>query len=271
MSDLHLPPLPPEESRLLEIERALDPSDPALHASIWNRVERAVLFPPPGGGGLDGGDGSGGLGAAPSAATSTSLAASTGSLALRKLVIVGATAFAAGSVAGGLVTSEVLTPSPATVESSDSPPIVETANAAPARYAAKEDGPPPAEVEPTEARAPDPVVESGPFGSPPGALAAPSASGAPTHLDLEREVLDVAKSAVRRKLAAVALEAIERHATRFPNGQLAEEREALRVQALVLAGKTSEARDRATAFKEQYADSLLLPSVEQSISGSADP
>jgi hypothetical protein len=263
MSDLHLPPLPPDQSRLFDIERSLEPADPALQASIWNRVERAVLFPGPGDGGIDGGGG--GLGA------EASLASGAASAALRKLVIVGATAFAAGGLTGGLVTSELLTPSPLVIEGGASPAMVATAMAAPASEASPKKSAALTEPEAIDEPAPGAVRDS-PAPSPAGPLpASPSDTSSLATLDREREVLDIAKSALRRKLADVAFDAIDRHAAQFPEGQLSEEREALRVQALVLAGRTGEAAEKAAAFKERYEDSLLLPSVEQSIASDTEP
>jgi len=58
---------------------------------------------------------------------------------------------------------------------------------------------------------------------------------------------------------ASALAVVAEHRRRFPNGRLAEEREALRVRALIGAGRTSEARSAAAAFAERFPRSVLLP------------
>ena len=56
-----------------------------------------------------------------------------------------------------------------------------------------------------------------------------------------------------------------RHALRFPEGQLTEERESLWVQVLVTSGRFDEARQRAQHFRRRYPDSLLLPGVNETL------
>lgn len=56
-----------------------------------------------------------------------------------------------------------------------------------------------------------------------------------------------------------ALALAAEHGRRFPNGRLAEEREALRVRALTRAGRTDEAERAAAAFAERFPRSVLLP------------
>ena len=77
----------------------------------------------------------------------------------------------------------------------------------------------------------------------------------------ERQLLDIARTAVTRKDGAAALDALNQHASRFPKGRLAEEREALRVQALLLLGRKDEARESAETFRDEHPDSLMLPGV----------
>ena len=50
-----------------------------------------------------------------------------------------------------------------------------------------------------------------------------------------------------------------------PNGELAEEREGLLVQALVGAEKHDQAREKAAEFKRRYPRSLFAPVVDQAI------
>jgi hypothetical protein len=80
-------------------------------------------------------------------------------------------------------------------------------------------------------------------------------------LAAERAVLEIARNAVGRGEGAVALRALERHAAEFPRGRLAEEREALAVQALELAGRRSEARARAEQFRSRFPKSLLRAAI----------
>jgi hypothetical protein len=255
MSQPELPPLPPDVGRLLDVERTLEPADGAFRDAVWKRVERAILIPPTGGGGdLAGGGGT--AGSSIGSAMATGAAAS----ATRTIAIVGAAAFAAGGITGGLVTRQWLAPAPLVVAVDAPPPMVATAMAAPTPTIASIQA---SELPPSIAITAQPIPASAEGASP-----APAAS---TALDRERELLDVAKSALRRRLAEVALDAIDRHGSQFPAGQLREEREALRVQALVLAGRRDEASVKAAEFKKDYEDSLLLPSVEQSVASGAGP
>jgi hypothetical protein len=64
---------------------------------------------------------------------------------------------------------------------------------------------------------------------------------------------------------AGALVVLTGHARRFPKGRLAEERDALRVRALVGSGRTPEARRAAAAFAHRFPRSVLLPRLEEAL------
>ncbi len=74
-----------------------------------------------------------------------------------------------------------------------------------------------------------------------------------------------AQTALHRGLYDSALDALAEHARRFPRGEMAEEREALAVQALARAGRTEEARARAARFDARYPRSVLGPVVHAAI------
>jgi hypothetical protein len=96
---------------------------------------------------------------------------------------------------------------------------------------------------------------------------APSApTGAGTQLHAERVLLDEARVALNRGDADATLGLLERHTRAFPHPKLAEEREALRVEALVKAGRYDEARVAATAFGAAYPDSMLSGAVKGALS-----
>ena len=76
-------------------------------------------------------------------------------------------------------------------------------------------------------------------------------------------LLRPARAAVARGDFSAALHPIARHTRRFKDGRLAEEREALRVKALVGLGRTDEARRAAAGFRAHFPHSVLLPSVGQ--------
>jgi len=61
-----------------------------------------------------------------------------------------------------------------------------------------------------------------------------------------------------------ALVLVAEHARRFPNGRLAEEREALRIRSLVGSGRTDEARRAVAAFAARFPRSVLLPRLRES-------
>lgn len=81
----------------------------------------------------------------------------------------------------------------------------------------------------------------------------------------ERRLLDIARTAIARGDGEAALDAVGRHASEFPHGRLREEREALRVQALVLAGRKEEARQRANEFREEHPNSLMQPGIDPAL------
>ena len=79
----------------------------------------------------------------------------------------------------------------------------------------------------------------------------------------ERTLLDMARTALSRGDASGALGSLDTHAREFPSSQLAEEREVLAIQALASAGRASEARKRAAAFRTRFVNSPLLPIVDE--------
>lgn len=92
-------------------------------------------------------------------------------------------------------------------------------------------------------------------------------NGASRDVDLaaERSLLEIARSALARGQAEGALDAVQRHARRFPRGQLTEEREGVWIQALVAAGRSAEARVRAAEFRRRFPQSILRPVVEAAV------
>jgi hypothetical protein len=93
----------------------------------------------------------------------------------------------------------------------------------------------------------------------------PSPRARDTDLSAERALIDRSHAALARANAQAALEAVAQHEKSFPHGQLAEEREALAVQALVMAGRTQEAANRAGRFRKAYPQSVFLPVVDEAL------
>jgi len=138
-------------------------------------------------------------------------------------------------------------------------------------------------TEPSSARAARPVAAvarataPAPVPAPPAAipdsaatispeLASPRArSHAPTADSVREELrlLRRARAAVGRADYAAALFPIGEHARRFPDGKLAEEREALRVKSLAGLGRTEQARRAAARFEARFPNSVLSPAVSR--------
>lgn len=120
-----------------------------------------------------------------------------------------------------------------------------------------------------------PQLEHGAPSAAPVAASAHNGATAPTssairsegsQLARERAVLDLARAAAARGEPALALEQAERHRQQFPQGRLAEEREAMAIRALIALGRGSEARARADAFRASYPNSFLTPVIDSALS-----
>jgi hypothetical protein len=86
-------------------------------------------------------------------------------------------------------------------------------------------------------------------------------------LQAEGELLQKGRTAMVRGDTEGALAAVEEHASRFPGGKLAEEREALKIQALVAEDRTPEAHAALGTFEHDYPNSLLGPALEEAVIG----
>jgi hypothetical protein len=95
--------------------------------------------------------------------------------------------------------------------------------------------------------------------------AIPSARSHDTSLAAERALIERARSALARGDGEGALSATAQHEREFAKGQLAEEREALAVQALASSGRVQEAAERGARFRKAFPTSLLLPIVDQAL------
>ena len=73
------------------------------------------------------------------------------------------------------------------------------------------------------------------------------------------------RAALVRNRPDDALHALERHRAQFPAGQLAEERDALVVQALERAGRADDTAVAASRFHAQYPHSLFGSAVDAAL------
>lgn len=77
--------------------------------------------------------------------------------------------------------------------------------------------------------------------------------------------MDTARTALARGRAVDALAAADEHTRRFPRGRLAEEREALAIQALALSGERAGALARAARFRRAYPNSIFGSAVDRAV------
>jgi hypothetical protein len=98
----------------------------------------------------------------------------------------------------------------------------------------------------------------------PARTVAPAAvdAGGTSTLSQERALMQGARMAIVRGQPAGALPLLDEHEQRFPKGQLSEEREALRIEALARMGRKDEARARAARFRRAHPQSLFLPVLD---------
>ena len=119
------------------------------------------------------------------------------------------------------------------------------------------------ELPPPVETAPRPMVTAPVAGRSPGEPAA--GRGKDARLAAERNLIEIARTALARGRLDGALAPLNRHARRFAKGQLAEERDSLYVQVLVAKGDLAQARERATRFRRQHPSSLFQPAVDQAL------
>jgi hypothetical protein len=98
--------------------------------------------------------------------------------------------------------------------------------------------------------------------------ASAKSAGSIDSLAAERTILDGARAALIHHDAPGALRALRSHARSFPRGQLLEERESMRVQALALAYDDDGARAAGEKFRRHFPRSMFLPAVEQALEAS---
>jgi hypothetical protein len=79
----------------------------------------------------------------------------------------------------------------------------------------------------------------------------------------ELGLLQRAQAAYARRDLSGALALAAEHSRRFPDGRLAEEREALRVRSLAASGRGADARRAVAAFARRFPHSVLLPRLQQ--------
>ncbi|MCL2447895.1 MAG: hypothetical protein FWD17_02995 [Polyangiaceae bacterium] len=141
-------------------------------------------------------------------------------------------------------------------------PVARTAEQAPtARASTSEQATLPPPVAPVPG--PLPVTPDPP--STPRSIAPPKLEGPARSLPDEHTLLDRARKDLLSGEPEAALDEVERHARRFPHGMLSEERDALRVEALVAAKRYARARAAGGRFRTAYPGSMLGPAVDDAL------
>jgi hypothetical protein len=213
-------------------------------------------FVGPAGGGPSGGDGQSGQPAAPSPASTLAQAAAGSKLAFGVGGLIAGMVLGAAGHAALTESTPVVAPAPTVAAAPIASVSASRESLAPSWTPSSF----PTVAEPRPARSTKPVPE---VASADNAARDAGGDGAARDdtLRRERQLLDIARTAVARKDGTAALDAVGRHARDFPRGRLTEEREALRVQALLLLGRKDEARERAEDFQSEHPESLMLPGI----------
>jgi hypothetical protein len=89
------------------------------------------------------------------------------------------------------------------------------------------------------------------------------APSSPESYAAEVDLLQRAQAAFVKGDLADTLAIVARHAHRFPNGRLSEEREAFRIRSLVASGQTNEARRALATFARRFPRSVLLTRLQE--------
>jgi hypothetical protein len=257
MSPRDLEPLPAEIASLFEAERRAPPISAAREVRLLARVEAAV--------GIGGAADAAGAGTGEAAGSGTGAAAAGGpATALGGAPMLGKVllglALAGVGIVGGVV--HINRSGGERGPAGPHPPRAAAAAAAAPRIEAARMTPPPVAptVLPSAMKSSLPPRSSSrraPVPSPP----APS----PADLAAESALLERARAALARADAAAALDGVSRHLQKFPNGLLAEEREAVWIQALVLAGDRESAARRARQFDRRFPSSVQSDAVAQAL------
>jgi hypothetical protein len=242
MSDMNVPPLDADVRALVESTREASVAPADVKARVLARVESVVL--PPGGGG----GGYGGIGA-------TSMRAGW----VRSAIPLAAS-FVLGAVVGAIAMRVSIRPPGRDASEAAPAGTVDLASAtwSGANAVVATTGSPVPAIPPSSAHGEATLEHAH------EALGAQPAVRE-TGLSAERALLDAARGALEREDGAAALASTNEHQRRFPEGILAQEREAMAVRALAMLGRTDEARARAVHFRARFPGSVLTPALESSI------
>jgi type IV secretory pathway VirB10-like protein len=225
----------PDLARMLELYQRAKAPTPEARERVWHAVEAAASVAPEVG--------------------STSAKTRTLELAVLAGVLIGAGGlWLASGASWSPANSEPVAerPTPAASATVERPPM--PAPAADTSPSPAPPAPPTPRLEPTlPTTALPPSDADGP--QPRGASRTDAERIHPSSLAQELALLTAARQAVRSGKIRKALSVLGRHARRFPDGVMAEEREAERVAALCALGRTDQATRAAQAFLARFTGS----------------
>jgi len=218
----------PSVEALAAHERVLPAQPEDVQARLMSRARAATLAGPP----------------ATEPVRVTRTGASQSLAAATAAVAVAAGIAAAMYLLGGSAPSAPTAKAPVTA----TPPAVAPPEPLPAPTSGSAPAAPSARAQPVEALVPS---------------ATPTATSRRDSGPEEIQLLSRARQADARRDYAGVLSILSEHERNFPAGRLSEEREVLRVKALVGLGRTDQARRTAARFRRQFPKSVLLRKVDE--------
>ena len=243
------PDLDSDLATLFARERRAQASRPARQEHVWSRLERSLNLGPRG----PGGGGSPVASSATATRSAPTLTRYLGALSMSACFVVGASLLW-NVVSEGSAAGTVASPEP------HAPPVASTDVGSQAAFDSPAESTAGVTVVPVEAlpsvQAPVKPVER-------AQAARKTEREVSCTICEERAVLEVARRGLRDKQNELKLSAIDEHQSRFPTGQLAEERESLRVHVLFAIGRLEEAEARKSDFVRMFPRSPLLESVKR--------
>jgi hypothetical protein len=251
MNPLKPPELEDDIRALLERAAGLEATSADVRARVFARVAGHVG--PPGGGGPSG-----------PARGSSRAAPNVPRAGLLRRMLPLAASFALGAGAGAAAMRGADVRAPASRETT--PRTVDLETPAPAMSVVAD----PVVVAPAPERTAPPAYARRRGGYEPLLVPAPATSARSAavpgeQLARERVLLDAARGALERQDGEAVLAAADEHERMYPNGMLAQEREAMAVRALVLLDRPDEARARVQRFRARFPDSVLLPAMSAAV------
>lgn len=217
-----------------------------------------------GGGGGGGGGGAAGAGAAAAGAAGTTIAGKTAALVVGALLAGGGIGAAISELRPRSQPVVARQATPIVIEAPDASSIVETTDTT---TDAATDATTDAAIDATTDEASVAARDAAPSAShalhrDAGAARVDAATMTADELARERQLIDVARSALRGGDLQLAAKSLVEHGMRFPHGVLVEEQRVLSIELAVANGDIDGARAKANAFRRDYPRSVFRARVD---------